>query len=198
MDDLDLVTSLESAAVTKEREFEIYGKIVDIDQLLKCDSFEKHSQWGCPIKTDDGREGVIRVRAIDDSLYLQTIKVKGGTDGDDECEFEITRDAFNAIRGLTDSGLIKTRYKFQMTGDLCYEFDIFTKADGTVSEWVKVDIEIPGDGTIDEWLERLPDLPVELTETIVMAPGRKSPANSEFVKNLFTNEFTIPRSSNLV
>lgn len=192
-----LLASLESSTVTMEREFEVYGRLTDVGQLAKCDSFEKHSQWGCWIECEDGTEGIIRVRAIDDTLYIQTIKVKG-EDGDEEVEFEVDRSAFLAIRALTEHGLVKTRYKFQMTGDLCYEVDVFMNKDGEVSEWVKVDIEIPEDGSIEEWMDKLPDLPIDLTDVRVMPPGKKSPENMEFVRELFDREFTIPRTSSVM
>lgn len=185
------MASLESSTVAKEREFEIYGRLVDFDQLIKCDSFEGHSQWGVYVDHPSGREGVIRVRSIDDRVYIQTIKIKGGTEGDDEVEIEVDVNVFNTLKSLTTQGLIKNRYKFIMTDELTYEVDVFLKEDGSFSEWVKIDIEIPSEGSIDEWLAKLPDLPIDITEERVIRPGKKSKEDGKWVGALFDKEFTI-------
>lgn len=187
-----LMASLESSTSATEREFEVYGRLVDFNQLEACNSFEGHSQWGIPLEHPAGREGVIRVRSIDDRLYMQTIKIKGGQEGDQEVEIEVDRTVFEVIKSMTTHGLVKNRYKFQMTDELVYEVDVFMKEDGTFSEWVKIDIEIPAEGTIDEWLEKLPNLPIDLEDERVILPGKKSPEDGKWVGELFEREFTIP------
>lgn len=174
-----------------EREVEVYGYLEDLNELSKADSFIQQEQWGVYISNPDGNSGNIRVRSINGgNEYILTTKVKDGINGNLETEQPTTKDMFNAFKRLATDGLNKTRYLFKTSNeDIVFEVDVFLR-NGKYSNWVKIDIELPGEGDLNHWLDQLPELPITLTDIRVIAPGKKRPADEEFVKKLFSSEFT--------
>lgn len=198
MDTLDMVftgVSLEDAnaeiALTgqskKEIEYEIYGKVVNLNDLKKATRTERQDQWGLPVyKTDKNYSaGTVRVRQIDGGKVELTTKVKRDSD---EAEIETSQDMFDHFRKLADQGLIKVRHFFPVDEEFTYEVDAFFNTAGQFSEWVKIDLELPpGVETIDT----LPDLPFEMTDIRVIAPGPKKPEDLAFVRELFDKYFNV-------
>lgn len=198
MDTLDMVflgVSLEDAnaetALTgqskKEIEYEIYGKVVNLNDLKKAARTERQDQWGLPVyKTDKNYSaGTVRVRQIDGGKVELTTKVKRDSD---EAEIETSQDMFDHFRKLADQGLIKVRHFFPVDDEFTYEVDAFFNTAGQFSEWVKIDLELPpGVETIDT----LPDLPFEMTDIRVIAPGPKKPEDLAFVRELFDKYFNV-------
>lgn len=198
MDSLDIVfmgVSLEDAnaeiALTgqskKEIEYEIYGKVVNLNDLKKAAKTERQDQWGIPIfKTDKNYSaGTVRVRQIDGGKVELTTKVKRDSD---EAEIETSQDMFDHFRKLADQGLIKVRHYFPVDDNFTYEVDAFFNTAGQFSEWVKIDLEMP-EGV--ETLDTLPDLPFEMTDIRVIAPGPKKPEDLAFVRELFEKYFNV-------
>lgn len=162
--------SVEEGAGTgkqKEQEAVIYAKISDRLGLEQAVSVEHQIQ--AQIKTPVGS---IRVRrtavgsqfgkrtAPTETRYEQTTKVIDPSTQlrtmveDTET---ITERLFNQFLGVAPSYMNKTRYKFNVekvtvssqdsdttieVAGLVFEVDVFMKADNTISEWCKIDVEV--------------------------------------------------------
>lgn len=153
--------------VTTETEIILYGRLTDLEQLKKANSCEQQEQWSILIKGDkDGKgKGSVRVRMIKedagDPKYVQAVKVKRNEHSSLEVESEATKDVFEMIKFLSDGGMIKDRYRFEIEGSgLVWEVDVFKKEDGSYHEWVKIDLET------DTPDAALPELPIEFAELI--------------------------------
>lgn len=176
----------------KEREYEIYGRVDDLAAMKAAASrYEYQEQWGMP--ADFGKEagifGSIRVRMTregDDGAvrYEQTIKQKQD-DGSDENEIEIGEATFKIFSLLVPNGLLKTRYFFPLK-DTDYELqvDVFHGPDGKQCNVVKIDLEVPEGVSVDKIV-----IPFAIEVTRVIAPGKKSAEDSEYVRDLFTNHY---------
>lgn len=177
----------------KEREYEIYGIIEDMDAMIaKSTGSERQEQWGMPC--DFGKEfgvfGSIRVRmtkAGGDPIYEQTIKYK--TDEDtDENEMTISKDTYAIFSSLVPNGLLKTRYFVPLEGlDYTLEVDVFTGSDGNICKEVKIDLEVPKGVTIAEI-----KIPFIINITRVVRPGKKSKEDGDYVGNLFRKHYEVP------
>jgi len=188
--------SLESnaeGATVQEREYEIYGKVKDLEALAKsADRQEFQEQWGmpCNVGGDTGINGNIRVRMTKtgdgEPVYTQTIKVKQ-PDGNQENEMEISADTFAIFRSLVPTGLKKTRYFFPVKdSDLVLEVDVFEDAEGVQQSMVKIDLEVPDGVKIEEV-----EIPFALEDIRVIKPGIKTQEDAEFVRTLFKNSFEV-------
>lgn len=188
--------SLESAAegaTVQEREYEIYGRVNDLEALqASAERQEFQEQWGlpCNVGGEAGISGNIRVRMTksgdDEAVYTQTIKVKQA-DSNQENEMEISEDTFAIFRSLVPTGLKKTRYFFPVKGqDLTLEVDVFQNDDDVQHPMVKIDLEVPEGVTVDEV-----EIPFALEDVRVIKPGIKSPEDAEFVRTLFKNSFEV-------
>lgn len=172
-----------------EREFEIYGRLVDLDVLKSADRSEKQEQWNLLIdKTDKNAAwGTIRVRSINDGeQYILTSKVKHDN-GSEEVEESTSADRFEQFRKLSDSGLKKIRYFYKVSDDLTFEVDVFLDEEDNPCPWIKIDLELPDGFTIDE----LPELPFDLQDIRVIDPGKKNDEDLVYVRKLFDEFFTL-------
>lgn len=178
---------------SKEQEFEIYGKLVNITDLEKATRKELQEQWGIPIQKveKNAASGNIRVRMIDNERYILTSKIKE-KDHNDEVEHEVGAALFEHFAKFADQGLRKVRHYFPVTTEegeeFIYEVDAFYNASGQFSLWVKIDLEIPEGKSIDT----LPDLPFEMESIRVIPPGKKSNEDLAFVRSLFDEHFNMP------
>ena len=119
MDTLDVVfmgVSLEDANAEialvgqskKEIEYEIYGRVVNMNDLKKAVKTERQDQWGIPVfKTEKNYSaGTVRVRQVDGGRIELATKVKRDSS---EAEIETSKDMFDHFRKLADQGLIKVQ-----------------------------------------------------------------------------------------
>lgn len=186
-----LVASLESngenGSTTREREYEIYGRVADMEALQKASSSEFQEQWGIPC--NEVVMGTIRVRKTvkgDVTTINQTIKVKE-EDGSDENEMDISQETFDIFKKLVPRGLLKTRYFFPLEGtDFTLEVDVFQDLEGKQCDEVKIDIEVPDGVELDQI-----KIPFKLEDVRVIKPGIKTPEDGEYVRNLFVNKFEV-------
>lgn len=188
-----LTVSLEAAAngeTVKEREYEIYGTIEDIEAMSGAASSEFQEQWGlvCNEGAEAGIFGNIRVRKTvvgeNQVSFTQTIKVKE-EDGNDENEIEIGGATFDLFKKLVPNGLLKTRYFFPMEdSDLTLEVDVFQDLQGVQCLDIKIDLEVPEGMTVEQIT-----LPFKMTDIRVIKPGKKSPEDCDFVRQLFSKKY---------
>lgn len=185
--------SLVSGQTVKEREYEIYGRVDDLDEVMaKATRSEYQEQWGMP--ADFGKEagivGSIRVRMTregdGDPVYTQTIKAKV-EDGSDENEMEVSEATFKLFSRLVPNGLLKTRYFFPLKGtEYELEVDVFHDKDGKRYPLVKIDLEVPEGVDVNKIT-----IPFKLEDPRVIQPGKKSQEDGEFVRNLFANHYEV-------
>lgn len=192
-----IMTSLESLVggeTVKEREYEIYGRVDGLDEIIATATrSEYQEQWGMPADfgKDVGIIGSIRVRMTrlgDDGeiKYTQTIKAKVD-DGSDENEMEVSEATFKLFSRLVPNGLLKTRYFFPLKDtDYELEVDVFHDKDGKRCPMVKIDLEVPEGVDIDKIA-----IPFKLEDPRVILPGKKSQGDGEYVRDLFTNHYEI-------
>lgn len=156
--------SLEAAVVTppesgakREDEIVIYAKVNDFTGLKKAASKESHEQW--EVKAPFGKIRIRKTTVGDlDPTYSQAIKRRDqqvGILGGTELEIPSTVEAFEALKSITDNGMIKDRYVFKPASitvpglegqssniDLKYEVDVFPDGHGGYHQWCKIDIEV--------------------------------------------------------
>lgn len=147
----------------KEHEIVIYAKIGDVEGLSKAKSKESHEQW--EVKTPKGRVRVRKTMKADiESTYVLTFKTKDtemGVSGNIEQNFDIDEKMFESFKALSDQGMIKDRYLFEVESvrvsgtdgerdilvkNMNYEVDVFFTTDETgkktFAPWCKIDLEI--------------------------------------------------------
>ena len=182
--------SMESNGQANEIEIEIYAKVGNVSDLKAlARSEERQEQWGVYIpKTDrNNATGNIRVRYTEEDGYVLTSKIKL-PDGNDERNLAANEEFMKHLRLFAETGLIKTRLFMPIEGsELTFEVDCFERMDGTFSQWIKVDLELPA-GTS---LEVMPDLPFPTEEMRVIMPGHKNESDLAFVRKLFDEEFNV-------
>lgn len=160
--------ALEASDVKVEQKLEteivIYSKVSQPARLDECQSKEDHVQ----LETTFANGIRCRVRKITKegkSEFLFTFKVPtkqtNGTEFEANVEHTVSVDEafFNGFMSVATRKLVKTRYNFASTNvsltlkvgeedktivipNIEYEVDIYTKEDGSVSEWCKIDVEI--------------------------------------------------------
>ena len=184
----------------KEREYVFYARLKDVHILTSSNiAKEFHEQWSIKLNKE-GMKAQIRVRKTTDVTgisYAQTIKIRNDTDQsthgveDDSVALECSKDAFEAIRKLADSGMVKERYYLPLSNvdlpkQLFWEIDLFPTPDNsTYYDWVKIDLELPSDLV----LKTIPKLPSVFTE-IIMEQGDKTPENDRLIiTQLYENVF---------
>ena len=147
-----------------ETEVAIYAKMTNPEGLKEAEHVEHHEQLEGP-SVDGGRFRCRKTTTGESVTYVLTMKVKvkdsgvAGIDGSLEYDLDIDEAFYEAFKHLSTKRLVKTRYVFHgkntslNTGEgeeaphlppVKYEVDVFTKSDGTTSEWVKIDIELDG------------------------------------------------------
>lgn len=201
---LDVIASQESEAgqTQLEREYVIYGKLVDVKDLEKAASQEHQEQWEIRgEKKDDLRYfGSVRVRAayanegdgdagrdIKHTLTIKTLQRDG--EGKDEVELPCSADVFEQVKRLCTGGMTKVRYCFPITHegqDLVWEVDVYTDANDELVTWCKLDLEV------QKPLKTLPPYPVQLTDVLDTQPEHRSAAQKAFVEDLMDKHFVRP------
>jgi hypothetical protein len=153
-----------------------------LEALKKANHTEKHEQW--QVK---GPRGNVRVRAIDDKEYIMTIKKEGG-----ENEFPIKKDSFLMFKGISDRGMFKQRYTFDIDVSamspfhraywrgLKWEVDVFILPDGKIAPWCKVDLEV-NTGLQKQEVER-PKLPIPYVRILTEKAGDKEAVSELYGK----------------
>lgn len=152
-----------------ETEIVIYSKVGEPARLQECKSKEDHVQ----LETTFENGTRCRVRKVikdgkDEFFFTFKVptKVDNGTgiDANNEFTVEVGEDFFNGFQAVASRKLVKTRYNFSSENvtlkvnsgseekaivipNIDYEVDIYTKTDGSVSEWCKIDVEV--DNIID-------------------------------------------------
>lgn len=187
---------------TMEVEFQIYGKLIDPSQLEKAATVERQEQWSHKIEKTDKNAGsaVIRVRSINrGEQYIRTTKIKTPSGGTMETECPSSKDEFDMFMVFADQGMIKDRYTFPVDGRT-YEIDVFCDSRGNVQPWVKIDLEITElsdqeltKEALAELLSQieLPDLPVDLSDVIILPPVNRDPKKQARVDELYETVFLV-------
>jgi hypothetical protein len=149
------------------RQFEIeyvyYGKIIDPAILDRATLVEDQEQWEIKIpKTDknatSGRQRIRKVHTVTNSTVSPTPKYELTTkiqleqadpsgQNRPNVETEITVEAspalFEVYERMAECGMHKRRYTVPIpNSDLSWQIDRFYQADGTLSAWCKIDIEV--------------------------------------------------------
>jgi hypothetical protein len=217
-------TALESVGIVykKEEEITIYAKIGNMDGLSQASSMEQHEQ--AEIKSDIGR---IRIRKTTRNgrvpVYDLTTKkpiASGATVNNRERTKSISEDIYNVFMDVCPTFMAKTRYTFKSeqlrikrgdmestikTSEFNFEVDVFTKADGTISNWCKIDIEVDKIAEIMKengisvkqikLIAVISKLPFEPNNIVIDDGKNDDPDKQELLKELFTSEFLIKRAS---
>jgi hypothetical protein len=217
-------TALESVGIVdkKEEEITIYAKIGNMDGLHQASSMEQHEQ--AEIKSDIGR---IRIRKTTRNgrvpVYDLTTKkpiASGATVNNRERTKSISEDIYNVFMDVCPTFMAKTRYTFKSeqlrikrgdmestikTSEFNFEVDVFTKADGTISNWCKIDIEVDKIAEIMKengisvkqikLIAVISKLPFEPNNIVIDDGKNDDPDKQELLKELFTSEFLIKRAS---
>lgn len=221
-----LKISMEALKSQSEQEVEILGKITNPDGLAQAFAIEKQIQ--AQIRT---KLGVVRVRKTttfaksgeenDDAKYVLTTKFKEHIDGiksNRETDADINEDQFNQFLSVAETYMNKTRYKFRVeklevtvgdqvheldTKDLIFEVDTFVKADGTMSQYCKIDLEVQsladqfdrlgisaGDIKYSIKVGTLPFKPTDL----ILNDGSPDSEHKAEISRIYENEFMIDRT----
>lgn len=145
-----------------EREITAYVKLKDLyDVTSIADSQETHEQWQIPMAS---KKANARIRLTDGVEYSHTIKEKTHIPYESiESEQKITQAFFEVMRrSVAKNGYLKTRYNIKIEeSDRKWEVDVFKKANGEPSLWVKLDYEFGENET------QLPEIPFDYEEIII-------------------------------
>lgn len=214
-------TNLPVISNEDETELTIFAKISNPDGLTQATSQEAQIQITAKLGLEDNTCRVRRSAINDTVKYVYTFKVPSGSESDPvaskrEHNVDVNEEFFNDFKTVADFEQIKTRYIFESEKitlsykendedkvidipDIKYEVDVFKKADGNLSEWCKIDIEID---TMMQFLEHnYPEIKnIKLNVKIShlpFAPGESFlMINSDAeimsrVRDLYDQEFTI-------
>lgn len=213
--------ALEAAGIQDhtEEEITIYAKIGDMEGLSQASLIEQQEQ--AEIKTPVGK---IRVRKITKNgmvpVYELTTKrpisMKGLAKNRERTK-RINEEVYNLFLDVCPNFQSKTRYTFKSeqlrikrgdmeavvkTSDLAFEVDVFTKPDGSISEWCKIDIET------DKIADILRENNIGISDIKLIATISKLPFNPdkiiiddksdeqdkrELITSLYKYEFLIPK-----
>lgn len=212
----------ENNASTKqaENEITIFAKIGNIEGLKSATRHEDQIQ----IEARLGAENHCRVRRTDKNGevgYMYTFKLRNDSSGapvasKHEFNLAVDEDFFNGFKQAADKEQNKTRYIFECEKitlaykendedkvldipNVIYEVDVFKKADGSIAEWCKIDIEID---QIMQYLEhnhpelkdikmtvKITHLPFEPTDPFICSGPED--ANHARVAELYEHHFCI-------
>lgn len=200
-----------------ENELVIYAKIGNREGLSQAVGVFHQEQ--AQIRAPRGRIRV-RMERPDDGEWSYVMTTKKGfkkVNGVQECDEEnkdIDAGAYAMFRSVCDCFQRKTRYIFNIenisisapnfTGTLTvpnmkYEVDVFFKADGTQSEWCKIDVEVDAlhkalaDAGISigalktDLVVKLSQLPFQPKDAFMEDPN--NPKTKELISAIFDNEF---------
>lgn len=185
-----------------EIEYVFYGRMVNPEELKNADEVERQEQWEIRVEKVDGNAsgGGLRVRKTNDNEYTFTSKTyTPGKFGKKEVELVSTVDQFEQFKMMAPRGMSKTRYIFVIPGtegtwkgdevkyggSLFWEVDVFSKNDGSLESWVKIDLEVPSVSV------QPPAFPIQLEETITNQYGKRTPEEEKFVSELYETKFTL-------
>ncbi len=148
-----------------ELEYTFYGKLKNVQDLDKfAAKKEIQEQWLVPVETDV--RGKARIREINGDQWVLTTKIRReGVRGSEEVECLISKDMYASLREMGTGGYKKVRYYFPVPDSgLVWEIDAFFTRQGQLSDWVKVDLEVPNAG------KNIPDLPIPFDQIISHQP----------------------------
>jgi hypothetical protein len=182
-----------------EIEHQIYGRLVNVADLLQAHSKEYQEQWQIKIpKTDaNADKGNIRIRmtipgVIGDGKAEYVLTTKNSTEqegGMNEVPIPTTEDNFKQFKLLCEGGMVKDRYFFPIPDtELEWHVDCFylpgaAIGSGKYHEWVKIDLEV------QDITAPLPHLPVKLDNVIINQEGKRTAEEEAQVRSLYDNEF---------
>lgn len=158
--------------MAQEKEMVIVCKIGDFEGLKQADRVEEQEQLElfCPEK---GRIRIRKTTSEDGTDFVACIKTLANPNEKiksvDETENPVNAQFFEAFRAIANSLRVKKRYVFEgektiiqaesedyQLPPIKYEVDVFTRPDGQISEWCKIDIEL---GDFYEALKSMNQLP---------------------------------------
>ena len=205
----------------EETELTIFAKIGNIEGLQQATSQEAQIQITAKLGLGDHTCRVRRSTKNDEVKYVYTFKVENGTGSDSvaskrEHNVDVNEDFFNDFQIAADFKQDKIRYIFESEKitlsyhendedkvidipDIKYEVDVFKKADGQLSSWCKIDIEID---TMMQYLEhnypeiknvklniKISHLPFAPGESFLASPSDATAMSR--VNDLYETEFTM-------
>jgi len=175
----------------KEIEYVFYGRIVDFEELKNAQRSEEHEQWEIKIPRTDNNAvgGRMRVRKVvkhdpANPEYQLTTKTETRDGHSIEVTVPTTVDNFRQFQALSERGMIKTRYVFEIEGsDNIWEVDVFKKPGGGFWEWCKIDLEV------DAMTKQVPPFPIELANIIAAQEGNRTEEEENKIRSLYDYEF---------
>ena len=202
-----------------EQEVVLYCKMSNPQGLSQAYDSEWHEQ--AEIKTDAGRIRIRKTTSKDGAVsYELTTKHQvnhGGVIEMQEITSAITPEIYNQFFSVSEKYMSKQRYKFRVekiiltkgdneqvveARDMNYEVDVFQKADGSTSPWVKIDVEVqnlipqlkeanldPGQFKLNVRIGKLPFGPTD----VVFDNRDGDPDRAALVRQLYDSEFLISR-----
>lgn len=202
-----------------ETEFVAYGKLDDLQQLLKAATVEHQDQWEIRLpKTDrNAAGGRMRVRktmnAQGEIAYRFCNKITAGK-GNSQIEviLEATLDSFEQFKRMAEKGMIKERFTFPVEGrsradgsPLTWEVDLFYKPevvkqanfpDVVAANRKQMDFSLFHDWVkldleLDSMDEAIPAFPIEMSEIIDKQTGQRSPEEETKLRNLYDLCFMV-------
>lgn len=164
-----------------EREYVAYVRVTDWSWVDTAPHRETHEQW----VLDYGHPTISgRLRLINKRRYTECVKekIKGLVEAY-ECEFDISKDAFEMKKKMAKFGVLKERFTFPIPGSkLKWEVDVFQAKAGGRSEWVKVDLEYTSKNT------EIPEFPFPVNEVLIVTENM-SPELESTINLLWTKEY---------
>lgn len=183
-------------AMSVEMEYVLYAKLSDLEVLKRASSFESQEQY--EIKGDPRDSlGGFRMRARKTITEQQTkfvccgkaVLTKSTPDQPErraEQECACDADFFELMKACASKGFSKTRYFYPIEGtDLVWELDRFQKADGTFSDWVKLDLEIK------TALSAIPEPPAGVEVVVKNQRAQWTDEEKALIQKLYDEEFFI-------
>lgn len=170
----------------QEREHVWLMRGFDINQIIKLSTSNSlQEQWSFM-----GPNANLRVRAIDNSIFVQTGKTwVEGVDGKQETELVTNVTMFNIFKSLAHSGMIKRRYLIPYKGHIL-EVDIFYVGHDPSNRpaiWCKVDLEV------SDLSLPIPELPFTAEEIIKDSPQHRTGELAVLVPKIYSTHFNITR-----
>lgn len=200
-----------------ENEVTVYAKIMNPEALNQATRKEDHVQVEAKL-SNGARTRVRKVTSNGKVDYISTLKTPGSKSAtlssNFEAEASVTEEYFNLFSTISERTLVKTRYSFVyqqfaftlfIDGDkqiitipeIVYEVDVFTRDDGEVSQWCKIDVELDAiaqhikaahpDYREFDFVLKINHLPFHPTEAILSKD--KDPAKMKIMSDLWENEF---------
>ena len=175
----------ETIGAQREIEYSVYGLVKDINEITAATDIIRQFQWVLYEQNNQAR-GNIRIRMINDTEFVRTIKYKKNEDnqpGKNELTKPSDAEEFAYFIEIAQSGMYKDRYIFPIPGtDMKWEVDCFIQPDGSYAPWVKFDLEYKDKLDIPEDLK----FPIGISE--VLKPG----VDVEKLDAIYKEFVTIP------